>query len=120
VIVIHKKNKKPLLIIFIYGLGEGISMGFYKKEFIRNGFKIYPIKDKLGICRKCGQERLEYLKFMAWGEKKGTVFHYKALCPKCGYNCYVKRTKEVYEKVKDQPWEKSSTIKSMERKQRIF
>ena len=41
---------------------------------------------------------------IGWGPIMGKVYHYKVDCDSCGTSYNTKRTKEVYEKVKDQSW----------------
>lgn len=54
---------------------------------------------------RCNHE-YHYEKWVHRGRKPGVKdsFHYKEVCSKCGTRRCVERTKEVYEKVKDQKW----------------
>lgn len=54
---------------------------------------------------RCEHE-YHYEKWVHRGRKPGVKdsFHYKEVCDKCGIKRCVERTKEVYEKVKNQKW----------------
>lgn len=99
-------------------------MGYYKNELIVNNFE-RPIEykerivDKFGECRYCKSNAVDYVKVLGWGKKMGKVYHYKLICTTCGKSYHVKRTKEVFEKVKNTPWIKSKAVKKMEFKQTL-
>jgi late competence protein required for DNA uptake (superfamily II DNA/RNA helicase) len=95
-------------------------MGFFKDLVTKNKVNSYRIKEAKGKCRHCNSDNVEYTKHLGWGEKTGTVYHYKLWCNDCKKVYHVKRTSAVYEQVKDQPWIKSSSVKRMEFKQQLF
>lgn len=76
-------------------------------------------EDKIG-CRKCGSNKVSYTKHLGWGEKMGTTYHYKLHCDNCGTKYYVKRDREVFEKVVDKQWIKSKSVLKMELKQKLI
>lgn len=59
----------------------------------------------------------EYEKWVIYFQNGTKHFIYKEVCRKCGWRKSVKRTKEVYEAVKDQKWHhaKSKALKRLER-----
>ena len=59
------------------------------------------------LCRFCDSNKVKYTKHIGWGEKEKIVYHYKAHCKDCKKTWYVKRTKEVFEKVEKKSWIKS-------------
>lgn len=64
-------------------------------------------------CRHCKSQNIEYYKYMAFGPKAGNQYHYRLKCKKCGKSYSLKKTKFVYEKVKDQPWVYSKSKKQL-------
>ena len=62
-------------------------------------------------CRKCKSCNLTFTKHIGYGNKMGKVYHYKAHCSNCGLSYFVKRTKEIFEKVKDEDWIQSKSFK---------
>jgi C4-type Zn-finger protein len=65
-------------------------------------------------CRECGSEDLKYSKHMGYGPVMGNVYEYRVNCGKCHASYTVKRTQEVYEKVKDQDWVKSKNARKQD------
>jgi len=61
-------------------------------------------------CRYCGSPNITYYKQINEG-KIQQQFHYGIICLSCKKNYKVERSKEVYEKVKDQEWKLSKNAK---------
>lgn len=92
-----------------------------KQLLIENKFNRKLAAASLGnesmVCRYCGSSDVKYSKSMGFGEIAGKVFHYKLICNSCGKRYHVKRTKQIYDIVKFQNWEKSkSFIKASQNK----
>lgn len=62
------------------------------------------------ICDKCGSKSLSFSKLLGLG-----YIGYRAECKDCGRKRHVARTKEVFEKVKDQQWVKSKELLKREK-----
>jgi len=57
-------------------------------------------------CRYCGSGNINFFKKINQG-KKQKQFHYGVKCLNCQRKYHVERSKEIFEKVKDLPWEYS-------------
>lgn len=62
------------------------------------------------VCRKCNSNNVSFSKTVGWGPKMGRVFHYSLHCGSCKARYNVQRTKEIYDKVKDNFWKKTKTV----------
>jgi len=71
--------------------------------------------DKEMRCRKCNSDSMDYTKHINYGPKMGNVYHFKAHCLACGKSYHVSRTSQVFDKVKDKNWIKSSSKIMQER-----
>ena len=58
---------------------------------------------KTTSCKFCGSFELSFQKWV-FVERKHKVFHYKAVCNSCKKTYFVKRSKKVYQIVKNQNW----------------
>ena len=94
-------------------------MGLMKNVLIENKFNRKLAAASLGnesmICRYCGSRDVKYFKSMGFGKIAGKIFHYKLICNSCGKRYHVKRTKQIYDIVKFQNWEKSKSFVNNER-----
>ena len=63
-------------------------------------------------CRYCNSENITFFKRIHIG-KIVKQFHYGVKCLDCRKKYKVERTKEIYEKVKDQKWEYSKNAKRL-------
>ena len=59
-------------------------------------------------CKHCKSKKLTFSKWVYSGKVK--TFHYRVTCNSCEKTYNVKRTKYVFEKVKDLPWRNSKDI----------
>ena len=92
--------------------GEGVDcnlMGYFKKLLEEKG----KLKEDIN-CRYCGSEELKFTKHIGYGNIMGVVYHYKATCLSCERKYHVKRSKRVYDFVKDDLWIKSKSYKRKE------
>jgi len=85
--------------------GEVIFMGFLKQY----GEKLK--KEGIKYCRHCCSENVEFTKHIGYGEKMGVVYHYKCYCLDCGKRYYVRRSKYIFDKIKDDNWIKTKSYK---------
>ena len=72
-----------------------------------------------GQCRKCGSWNVDYGKSIHCGKIQGKTYHYWLKCNSCGAHYNVKRTKFVFEKVKDKDWKLSKKLKQNDYQQRL-
>lgn len=76
--------------------------------------KEYLIEQKPIKCRFCGSEINKFTKHINFGFKGGFSYHFRAHCEKCKKTYNIKRTREIFEKIKDDGWIKSKHLKSVE------
>lgn len=91
-----------------------------KNILIENGFNRRRAAASLGnesmVCRFCGSRDVKYSKVLGFGPIAGKVIHYKLICNSCGRQYHIKKTKQIYDIVKFQNWEKSESFVNNESK----
>jgi hypothetical protein len=66
------------------------------------------------------QHQFDYFKQIAVFKNGGKTFHYKEKCILCGKSKFVKRTKEIYELVKNKQWIISPRTRQKLKRNKLF